>query len=524
MERPSFSPGTRLRRRRRRSAGALPAAAALLLLLALVVATAPRSVDAFSARRSLPPLPRRALPAPRSKRSSRFLASSEAEAPPSPSSGPSAASRWMDEERRWEEEAEEEEEEGASDSTDASADVSPPPPPLGGRWEFLGGNHVLRPPHSSPSSPPRALLHFLGGALVGAAPQASYRYLLERLSSRGYLIVATPYRLSFDHLKTCDDIVSKFEAIAPSLAREYGAVPVVGVGHSCGALLHMLITSLFPDTPRAANALISYNNKQVTEAVPFFEEAIVPLFSNEGGNGSELMKAALGVARETVEGKVPSDESLLRLLKSLPTPIPGLADALFPPSLVSIPAPMRRSLAAFLAEPKYDALSNAGATSLLLQSLDVARQVPALVDEVASGARDFVPPPDASSAAARRAYRCRRTLLVQFADDPLDESEVLEGYLREAESVMKTKRPMITVDLRRRELPGNHATPLLGPSGGEGWAEGLEGLLGGALGGGGGGEGGGGDGGAKAVREALGYEQVERVVDELVAWLDEGSL
>ena len=29
---------------------------------------------------------------------------------------------------------------------------------------------------------------------------------------------------------------------------------------------------------------------------------------------------------------------------------------------------------------------------------------------------------------------------------------------------------------------------------------------------------------AKAVRQKLGYEQVESVVDELVAWLDEGSL
>ena len=55
-------------------------------------------------------------------------------------------------------------------------------------------------------------------------------------------------------------------------ARQYGAVPVVGVGHSCGALLQLLITSLFPDTPRAANALLSFNNKPVTEAVPFFEE------------------------------------------------------------------------------------------------------------------------------------------------------------------------------------------------------------------------------------------------------------
>ena len=115
-------------------------------------------------------------------------------------------------------------------------------------------------------------VHFLGGALVGASPAISYRYFLERLAQRGYLIVATPHDLSFDHLKTCDLIISRFERIAPTLARTYGALPVVGVGHSLGALLHLLITSLFPDTPRAANALISYNNKPVTEAVPFFEE------------------------------------------------------------------------------------------------------------------------------------------------------------------------------------------------------------------------------------------------------------
>ena len=83
---------------------------------------------------------------------------------------------------------------------------------------------------------------------------------------------------------------------------EYGAVPVVGVGHSCGSLLHMLITSLFPDTPRAANALISYNNRGVGEAVPFFEELVVPLFSDVDKNGSEFIKAMINVARMQVSG------------------------------------------------------------------------------------------------------------------------------------------------------------------------------------------------------------------------------
>ena len=41
------------------------------------------------------------------------------------------------------------------------------------QWEELHGNYILRPTNnlSSPSStPPRALIHFLGGAFIGAAP------------------------------------------------------------------------------------------------------------------------------------------------------------------------------------------------------------------------------------------------------------------------------------------------------------------------------------------------------------------
>ena len=67
------------------------------------------------------------------------------------------------------------------------------------------------------------------------------------------------------------------------LAAEYGALPVVGIGHSCGALLQLLITCLFPDTPRAANALISFNNKPVSDAVPGFEELVLPLVTQVDG-------------------------------------------------------------------------------------------------------------------------------------------------------------------------------------------------------------------------------------------------
>ena len=137
---------------------------------------------------------------------------------------------------------------------DASA-----PPSL--EWEDLGGNFVLRPPDNIPV---RAVVHFLGGAFVGAAPHVTYRYLLYGLAQQGYLVVTTPYRLGFDYLEVCDSILECFERAAVPLAKQYGALPVVGMGHSCGALLQVYITCLFPDTPRAANALISFNNKPVS--------------------------------------------------------------------------------------------------------------------------------------------------------------------------------------------------------------------------------------------------------------------
>lgn len=136
----------------------------------------------------------------------------------------------------------------------------------------------------------------------------TYRYLLEKLAERGYLVVATPHDLSFDHLKTCDRVIARFERIAPTLARTYGALPVVGVGHSLGALLHLMITSLFPDTPRAANALLSFNNKPVTEAVPLFEEFFAPLctvIAQKNGtipSGTDALSLGLRFAKTASEG------------------------------------------------------------------------------------------------------------------------------------------------------------------------------------------------------------------------------
>ena len=376
-----------------------------------------------------------------------------------------------------------------------------------GNWEEMNGNFVLRP--SVEQGAPRALLHFLGGAIVGAAPHVTYRYILERLAAEGYLVVATPYELSFDHLSTCDAVLSRFELIAGDLARTYGALPVIGVGHSCGALLQLLITSLFPDTPRAANALISYNNKPVQEAVPVFEEVVAPFFTyvaardNENRrNGGEIIGVGLELAKSGVSGSLPSDELLTKALKI----------AMFPPSMdqklkskeISVPNVLRKAYSAVFGPPS-SALSQAGLSPVVYELLETLEQIPKLINEVADGARDFNPAPDEVSAVARRAYRARRTLILKYADDNLDESDKIEELVQAAGRVIRMKRPMVDIDIEKRELPGGHSSPLLAPP--LDLATKAEDLL-----------------GVSAAREQLQYLQADMTVTELTRWLEESDL
>lgn len=111
---------------------------------------------------------------------------------------------------------------------------------LKGDWYEKSGNFILKPSKewyasraASPSSSsvdnnvnsnikPLGVIHFLGGAFVGAAPHLTYKYLLESLADAGYIIVATPYRLNMDYVKICDQVLEKFDGVGYELASEYG--------------------------------------------------------------------------------------------------------------------------------------------------------------------------------------------------------------------------------------------------------------------------------------------------------------
>jgi hypothetical protein len=136
-------------------------------------------------------------------------------------------------------------------------------------WQEISGNWVLIPPR------PSAIIHFLGGALVATAPQLTYRWLLEELAKQGYLVVATPFVNTLDHIEIARDVLNKFENsldrlyTTKTLRKSY--FPVYGIGHSMGCKLHLLIGSLF-DVERAGNILISFNNYPARDAIPMVEQ------------------------------------------------------------------------------------------------------------------------------------------------------------------------------------------------------------------------------------------------------------
>lgn len=125
--------------------------------------------------------------------------------------------------------------------------------------------------------------------------------------------------------------------------------------------------------------------------------------------------------------------------------------------------------------------------------------------QVAEGSRDFDPKPAMVRSAAGKAYRPRRTLILGYKDDPLDESSEIEEVLKEARSITRMKRPMVEIDVERKELTGSHAAPLLAPPLElAGRAEDLLGL--------------------ETSQERLGYSDAVDTVEALVQWFEEGNL
>ncbi|XP_048607544.1 uncharacterized protein LOC106406111 isoform X2 [Brassica napus] len=233
---------------------------------------------------------------------------------------------------------------------------------------------------------PRAIIKFLGGAFVGAVPELTYSYLKELLAKEGYLIVSVPYNVTFDHEQAAKQVYQ-----------------------SNGALLQVLTGSYFSDKIPKVNAIISFNNKSATEAVPYFEQLgpliqqmmpvveASPLYEIARNASGDGLKALLDTAGKTI---LNNDQEALKSFTNL------------------------------------------------------VDQLPSVFGEVGQGVSEFRPSPLENRTCFKCSYSVPHTLLVQFNSDAIDETDLLEETLRpRIESFGGT--------LEKVRLNGNHLTPCI---------------------------------------------------------------
>ncbi|MFK8186113.1 MAG: DUF1350 family protein [Phormidesmis sp.] len=137
-------------------------------------------------------------------------------------------------------------------------------------WQEVSGNWFLVPER------PRAIVHFLGGAFVAAAPHLTYRWLLEALYSEGYVVIATPFVNTFDHRAIAQEVLITFQQGLTFLTKqrpELNELPIYGLGHSMGCKVHLLIDALH-GVERLGNIFISFNNYPARRSIPLLEQAL----------------------------------------------------------------------------------------------------------------------------------------------------------------------------------------------------------------------------------------------------------
>lgn len=134
-------------------------------------------------------------------------------------------------------------------------------------WQEIAGNWVLVPRQ------PKAIIHFLGGAFIAAAPHVTYRWILESLAQQGYLVIATSFVNTFDHGAIARQTLLSFEQALDCVHQQVRQrhLPIYGLGHSMGCKVHLLICSLFEEE-RAGNIFISFNNYPARRSVPLLDQ------------------------------------------------------------------------------------------------------------------------------------------------------------------------------------------------------------------------------------------------------------
>ncbi|KAM3275377.1 hypothetical protein ACQJBY_044003 [Aegilops geniculata] len=296
--------------------------------------------------------------------------------------------------------------------------AAPRTSPARGRTYLREHSCLLFPPPRG--ARPLAVVKFLGGAFIGAAPEATYGYLLELLAQEGFLVVCVPYNVTFDHAAAAREVFERFHGCYDALrasglpeaglsALDIAGLPLYSVGHSNGALLQLLVGSYFSEKIPKANAIVSFNNRPASEAVPYFEQ-IGPLISQL----TPMMETSpvYSVARDA------SGNAWKALF--------DLAGGLI---------------------REYD-------QEAMVSVSKFVDQLPSVMNQVTEGVSEFKPTPPENREFCKNSYSVANTLLVKFSVDAIDDTDIIEDILR-------PRVDSIGGQIKKVVLSGTHLTPCI---------------------------------------------------------------
>lgn len=168
----------------------------------------------------------------------------------------------------------------------------------GNRWLQYGNSWVMVPRGELPWG----VVHFVGGAGFGVAPQLCYNTLLSSLVDRaGVMVIATPYGLDTDHWKLSQMVHQEFaqawDATKEMTSTDEDSTPVFRIGHSLGAKLLVLKSVRDAEemvveegSPKKGDALalLAFNNFGIKDSAALAADFIGRI--QGGDRGSEVAR------------------------------------------------------------------------------------------------------------------------------------------------------------------------------------------------------------------------------------------
>ena len=318
---------------------------------------------------------------------------------------------------------------------------------------------VLLPPASVER--PTAIIHFVGGTFFGSNPKIWYRSLLESIvRSTSTAIIVTPipvtlFKNPLQHIQLSQKIKRAFQnAWLTVLEDEYGEdvlrdIPLCGLGHSLGARLLTVLTTADQNQP-SMNSNNNDNDRKRRKSpervpIPPYKSLCLVSFTNYGakvgipGVAALLKQSKRGERNNAERGRSSSSNKNNRKRSS---------DAKY------------GSTSSRYYDDEYDDEYNNDDVdeewSELVEDLQetVTEQANRLRTAFTPKSKDleFFPTPDQLWEAIKddKRYKVNNTLIVQFDNDPIDQSSKLAQILHDTNSS----------DVKFARLRGTHLDPV----------------------------------------------------------------